>query len=156
MPVCVCVRACLYDCTSLDVCIGWQIADRQRVQQQVMGGGSGLISCSALSSYRSTSILFSSCQNSQLCIDSSLLHLIFTQTNNKARTKQTAGRWNLLKWPQNKCFHQKVSHWSPENTDQLSLRRLRALRPNPQDNSLTGKNTESFILVKATEALVEL
>lgn len=86
--VCVWVTLCLYDCTSLCVCIGWQIAGGQHVQQQVMGGGNRLISSLAFSSYRSPSILFSSCQNSQLCIDSSLLHLIFTRPHNKDRTNR--------------------------------------------------------------------
>ena len=88
------LSVCVSMIAPLCVCIRWQIADRQRVHRQVRGGGWGrLILSLALSSYRSPSILFSSCQNSQLCIDSSLLHLIFTQPNNKVRTK-----WLLASW----------------------------------------------------------
>lgn len=105
--LCVCVCAFpLWDCvcTSFththtlapDVCTGWQIADRHWVQQQVMGGGSRLSPSLALSSNRSASILFSSCQNSQPSIDSSLLHLTLcdnTQSHNRARAEETSCRW---------------------------------------------------------------
>lgn len=82
--MCACVRARGSERVSviapLWMCaLGWQIADRLRVQQQVMG----VCVCGVLGSlivYRSTSILFSTCQNSQLCIDSSVLHLNFSQS----------------------------------------------------------------------------
>lgn len=99
------------------VCIGWQIADRQRVQQQA-GRSGGLISSSPLSSYRSPSILFSSCQNSQLCIDSSLLHLFFftRQPHNRTKSEQSGG-WQVesARMPPSE-----VTQWSLGNTDLFS------------------------------------
>lgn len=104
-----CLSVFVFMIAPLCVCIGWQIVDRQRVQWQVRGGcGGRLILSLALSSYWFPSILFSSCQNSQLCIDSSLLDPIFTKQHNKVRIK-----WLLAGGISSNApfcvFHQKLS-----------------------------------------------
>lgn len=99
-----CVIAPLYLCALGDKWMTGGVSSSRRWVR----GGSRLISSLTHSSHRSSSILFSFCQNSQLRIDPSLLRLIFTQPHNGVRTKRTAGRWNRLNWPQNKCFHQKL------------------------------------------------
>lgn len=74
--------------------------------QQVRGEagvvvGGRLVSSVALSSYWSVSILFSCCQNSQLRIDPSLLHLVCEQPKTKKNT--AAGRRH-----QSKCLQKQV------------------------------------------------
>lgn len=86
------------------------------------GGLSMLTSCLAPSSYRSASILFSSCQNSRLRIDWSLLHLIFTRSNNKARAKRSCWQGESARMPLKQAFSLKVRQRSPGNADEPSSR----------------------------------
>lgn len=88
---CVCVWHCVFMIAPVPwVTNSWQAACPAAGDGWV---GDWLILSLALTSYRSPSILFSSCQNSQLRIDSSLLHFIFTRPHNKVRTKQLQAGW---------------------------------------------------------------
>lgn len=128
-------------CVSMIAPLWWQIADRQRVQQQVMGrGGSSLISSLPLSSYRSPppSYLAPAKTHSSVLTQAYYTSFLPSQ-HNKEENEAAAGRWNLLKCVQNKCFHQKFHSLICRECWLVCF----AFRPNSQDNSFTWKNTQN-------------
>lgn len=143
------VIAPLWTCASGDK---WPTGD---VSSSSKGGGCGglssLTSCLAPSSYRSASILFSSCQNSRLRIDWSLLHLIFTRSNNKARAKRSCWQVESARMPLKQAFSLGARQRSPGNADEPSSRVAVSSQAGNR-TPLGGKNTQSVILAKAAGA----
>lgn len=89
--VCVCMIApfpCVYWVTN-----SWQASCPTTREGGWVGGRGRLVPSLALTPYRSLSILFSCCQNSQLCIDSALLNLS-RLPNHTARAIQS-DRWQV-------------------------------------------------------------
>lgn len=91
-------------CVCMCMHTGWQVADRQRVQQQVMSLGSRFILFLALSSYRSPSILFSPCQKPTALYWLELIAYHFHPAARKSQNSVAAGRWNRFTCLQNKLL----------------------------------------------------
>lgn len=149
--LCVSVIAPLWTRASGDK---WPTGD---VSSSSKGGGCGglsrLPSCLAPSSYRSASILFSSCQNSQLRIDWSLLHLIFTRSNNKAGAKRSCWQVESARMPlKTGVFIKSKAAVSRECWWDILQGGRELSGWKPHAGPLSGKNTESIILAKAAGA----